>query len=379
MNILINFSMLKKGGGQNVALNFLYSLKNINTQGMVFYFIVAKNSRIHQFVENKYDWKYSVFPSNPVLRILCELLFSGIILKKNKIEIIYSYFGYGMYPCKIPQITCSADSNLYYPEYDFWREEGYKGLNLFLKKIIDWYRISGLKRASGIIFETRYLENRCHELYKPSGETITISPSIDLNLSEIELHFPQNIQIKKKGLFLCDWHLNKNVMLIPEIAFHLKKQNIDFHFILTASKNNSSLSKQFYYLVNKHDVADYITVTGQIKKEELYSLYQQIDIVMLISKLESFSNNIIEAWTYRRPVIITDITWARSICEDAALYVNRDNAKIIAENIDKLLNNKDLYKTIVDRGLEKLKFYPQINEKTIQEFEFIRKIYENRF
>ena len=32
----------------------------------------------------------------------------------------------------------------------------------------------------------------------------------------------------KKGLFLCGWQLNKNIMLIPEIALNLKNKNFPF-------------------------------------------------------------------------------------------------------------------------------------------------------
>ena len=47
MNILVNLATLKKGGGQNVGLNFIYSIFNINYPNCNFYFVVVENSDIH--------------------------------------------------------------------------------------------------------------------------------------------------------------------------------------------------------------------------------------------------------------------------------------------------------------------------------------------
>jgi glycosyltransferase involved in cell wall biosynthesis len=374
INILINFAPVKDGGGQNVGLNFLSALDHIDIQDYFFYFIVAKNSAIHQFLIYKNYNYLSIFPQNPLLRILFELFLSRRILKKNKIEIIYSYFGYGLFLCGIPQVTGAADSNLLYPEINFW--EGYRGL-ILLKKLIDKYRIIGLKKSKGIIFENKSMENRFHEFFNIRKLTTTIYPSINLNYFQKVYYLPDSIQSTKKGLFLCGWQLNKNVMLIPKIAFFIKKHKIKFHFVLTAPKDSSYLYKKFIHLVNEYSVADYITITGRVNKEELQNLYQKIDIVFLLSKLESFSNNIIEAWSYKRVLLITDAPWARSICENAAVYVDRNNPEHIARNIVRLLSDKHLYKEIVNNGIEMLKGYPTIEEKTLKELEFIKRVYES--
>ncbi len=50
MNIMINFSTLKKGGGQNVAMNFLYEIFNIDLEDTL-YFFVANGSDPHIYLE----------------------------------------------------------------------------------------------------------------------------------------------------------------------------------------------------------------------------------------------------------------------------------------------------------------------------------------
>ncbi|MPM67736.1 hypothetical protein SDC9_114660 [bioreactor metagenome] len=77
MRILINFSPIKKGGGQNVALNFIKSLfedKNIQNKDD-YIFLTVKNSPIHLLLE-KYKPTQVIFsPSNPMKRIIYETFY----------------------------------------------------------------------------------------------------------------------------------------------------------------------------------------------------------------------------------------------------------------------------------------------------------------
>lgn len=373
MKILINLSTLKKGGGQNVALNFLHSLATLSIRDKEFYFFVADNSAAHNYLLSNNKENFTVLPNNPLKRILFELFLSKKILNRNKIDIIYTYFGIGMFNKKIPQISGSADSNLFFPEINFWSH--YKGIPRLKKWLIDSYRILGLKRANAIIFENKIMEERSKELFGLK-KTIYIMPSINMNVASKELKKLQKTNVPK-GLFLCGWQLNKNVMLIPDIASELKKKLVDFKFVITAPVDNSNEYLQFIEKVKSLDVINYIEIIGQVKKEELTSLYDKIDFVFLLSKLESFSNNIIEAWYYKKLLIISDELWAKSICkEEAALYVERDNAKNIAELIMSTIEDKTIGEKIIKKGLEEISKYPTIKEKTLAELNYITQIYE---
>lgn len=374
MKTLINLATLKKGGGQNVALNFLESLFRTQDDISNYSFICVKNSEIHSFLIEKKIESIILMPKKPLIRILKELLLGYYIIKKNKIDIIYSYFGIGLYPATTPQISGSADSNIYFPEINFW--EDYKGLTLIKKKIIDNYRIWGIKKMKGIIFENKILEERSIKLYKLKN-TIFIQPSINLNFENNQYNLDFKINNFKIGLFLCGWQKNKNYMLIPKIAAELKSKNINFQFIITANKDNSIEHLDFIKQCKKLDVEEKIHIIGNIKKNQLKSLYYQIDFVFLLSKLESFSNNIIEAWEYKKPIIISNELWSKSICKNAAIYVNRNNEKDISNQIENYINNENKRKELISNGEKLLLEYPTIDQKTKQELEYIKKVYEN--
>ena len=373
LNVLINFSSLKKGGGQNVAMNFLYEISNIKLSSLNIFYFVANNSEPHKFLNNISYEHLHVVPNNPIKRILFEIFFSKKILEINNIDIIYSYFGFGLFPKIIPQVSGSADSNLYFPEIDFWSH--YSGIDRIKKKIIDSYRIYGLKRANAVVFENPIMEEKAKELFDLKN-TIYIKPSIQLLSLDNDYEIPEIPETKiKKGLFLCGWQLNKNVMKIPQIAYQLKKLKFNFTFILTAPKDNSKEHKEFKKLVARYNVNRNIVLLGPISKQSLSSLYQKIDYVFLLSKLESFSNNIIESWYFKKPLIVSNEPWSKAICNNAASYVNRSSPIEIAKKIIFLENNPKIKKSIIQNGNSMMDNFPSINKRIKHEIDFLKDVY----
>ena len=374
MKVLLNLSTLKKGGGQNVALNFLDALGRADSKQIEFHYVVVKNSSIHKFLNSMGLKNISFMPENPILRIIKEFLLAKSIIRINNIDIVYTYFGIGLYPKSIPQVSGSADSNIFFPEINFWSD--YSKLKKYIKKIIDKYRIWGLKRMTAIVFENEIIHKRGCEIFKLQN-TIYIKPSINASYNNVVYNLP--IEIKKeikKGLFFCGWHRNKNFMIIPFLAAELRKRNINFHFMITANKDNSLDYIKFQEQVEKFGVQDMISVIGSIKKEEISSLYEQIDFVFLLSKLESFSNNIIEAWYFKKPLIISNELWAKSICKEAAVYVNRENSVELINELERYLKNKELLEKVIIKGCENLLEYPTIEERTNQELNYLKLVYE---
>lgn len=260
---------------------------------------------------------------------------------------------------------------MYFPEVNFWAN--YNGFSRLKNRLIDKFRIFGLRKVDGVVFETMLLENRYHELFHTNAITKTIKPSISIiRNSENTIYI--NSGDKKIGLFLCGWQLNKNILLIPDIAANLKLRDIPFLFVITASKDDSIECRMFFEKMKKMQVEDYISVVGNVDKSQLESLYHQVDLVFLLSKIESFSNNIIESWTFRRPLIVADEPWSRSTCANAAVYVNRDSASDIA-NIIAAYVKGEYYESEILNGIDLLKTYPTIENRTKEELAFIRQVY----
>lgn len=371
--LLINLGPLKKGGGQNVALNFIQTLKRKSPPTFELYFIVCESSLILDSLNNS-QWKDNliIVSANPVLRILKEMTSIKKFLKDEKIDLVYTYFGFGFFGRNIKQVIGSADSNLYFPEIDFWSKE--RRLEKLKRLLVDKYRIYGLHLAAGVIFENKAMLERAGLLFKIKSK-ILILPSIDEPTVKERL----DIELKNetvKVLMLCGWQRNKNILLIPELARKLKDSGVNIEFVITVERDDSSCAQEFFTLVDKWGAHDLINCIGSVSKAQLPDLYNRVDQVILLSLLESFSNNIIESWFYKKPLIISDELWSKAICLDAVSYVPRNDVDAIAAEIKKLAGSRELVLKLTEKGTKALQHFPDVNERFEQELKYIETFYD---
>ena len=125
-------------------------------------------------------------------------------------------------------------------------------------------------------------------------------------------------------------------MLIPKLLNEFRNERLNFKIIITAPPSEVKSYNEFMINIRKYGVESMIYVIGPVKKQQLPSLYKKVDYVFLLSKLESFSNNIIESWYFKKTLVISDEEWSRSICKNAAIYVDRNNPHDIVNIISKL-------------------------------------------
>ncbi len=373
MKILLNLATLKKGGGQNVGLNLIKCLISGGYNLSKFYFVVAEQSTIESQLLDSGLKNFISISNNPIKRMFFELIKGQKIIKKHKIDVVYTLFGIGLYPKSCMQVSGSADSNIFFPEIDFW--EGYKGIGRLKKRIIDQYRVKALKRADAVIFENEAMLKRSQNLFKLKN-TLFSKPSINNDFPSDKLDLPK-LDDSMVGLFLCGWQKNKKYILIPELLYEFKRRNINFHILFTASELEEKPYEEFMEKVKEFKVEDRVTLLGPVKKTELKSLYESVNYVFLLSKLESFSNNIIESWFFEKPLVIADEEWSRSICKDAAVYVNRNSVSNIIEKVLEVEKGDKSKEILLENTREILKTYPTMQEKVNLELNYISTLYEN--
>ena len=142
------------------------------------------------------------------------------------------------------------------------------------------FRFYALKRAFAVIFENYAMLERSKELYSLKN-TFYSKPSINQQINDEFLDFPEISADTKVGLFLCGWQKNKNYMLIPEILKEFRNKGLKFHIVITASKSEKKSYDEFMYKVKNYGVEEMVTIFGPVKKTKLGALYRKIDYVFL--------------------------------------------------------------------------------------------------
>ena len=163
---------------------------------------------------------------------------------------------------------------------------------------------------------------------------------------------------KFRFLTIAKYYPHKNIAIIKSVIDELKRRKVDFdiQFVLTIT------TSEYNALFGEDYKNDIITV-GPIPARECPSLYNECDAIFLPTLLECFSANYPEAMIMKKPILTSDLGFARTVCQNAALYFDPTNVRDIVDKIMLLINSPKLQNELVSRGLIRVNELPTARER----------------
>ena len=369
MKILVDNSNLFAGGGLQVAVSFIRDLKNL-----------GYNDEYHivQSFNSSKELGDEIFPDNFIFINFSKKEEKSIFqrikaLKKieNEIkpDVIFTVFGPSYHKSNYKKIVGFAWGFVIYPNSPYFKKLSFKTFIKF--KILNLIKVFCFNRNSdALIFETDYSREYYLKNLNYKKETYVVSNTLNTIFNQKELH--EDYYLKSKAnyniLFLTANYQHKNLDLLPEIIEFLRdKEKKDF-FIIHVSINE-------YDLEIPIELKKYVNFLGKVTLNELPSLYEQMDAVLMPSLLETFSTTYLEAMFMKKPLVVSDLEFARDICRDSAIYCTPTSSMDFANALYNIFRDKQLANTLVNNGdinlkrfgtsLDRTKKYLAILEKTI--------------
>jgi glycosyltransferase involved in cell wall biosynthesis len=151
--------------------------------------------------------------------------------------------------------------------------------------------------------------------------------------------------------------------IIKAIDILVKKGYDSIKLVLAGSPDKRYNSTK--ELTDTLGISKNVSWTGYISNEELVKLYQESTALLHPSLYEGFGLQIIEAMQSGTPVISSDGGSLKEICADAAIVLPTKSPELFAENIEKLINSKELQQELIAKGLIRAKDFSW--EKTTKE------------
>ncbi|MCP4745139.1 MAG: glycosyltransferase family 4 protein [Desulfobacteraceae bacterium] len=375
--ILLNFLWQGAGGGVQNALSFIETLSTVADTGK-FHVIARKDSNI---ARKAMGLGYSCMqikgngPARYRFSMFCKSEF-------EKEQLCFTFFGPPLLGAcgNLINICGVAYSWLYYPEITFWKH--YRGPLRWKKEIKARSKMYALSFADYWIFETRTLAQRAIELANYPAERVGVvrmTPSLLVRPERVKQGaariFDQSIPKGFRFLFLAMATSNKRIHHAAAIAAELKKITDKPFSIVTTMSTESAYYKKVSQAFNKHKVSEHLCNLGPCPYDQAACLIEVCDCMCLFSVLESFSNNFVEAWQMRKPLVATDKDWSRSVAGQAALYVDPEQPEATARSLAQLIEDENRRRTLVQNGVDALKNYPTAEQKCKQYLECIQKAY----
>lgn len=354
-NILINGLNLSIGGGKNILDNYIEQLFE-NNLNHTYYVLTPNNEGYKSFskeklivvdIENRY--KKNIF--------FIGLYFFGFprLLKKLQIDLVFN-FGDVIIPTKIPQIYFFDWAYAVYSEKYIWEGMAIKDFLLRKTKVflIDRY-ISSVKIT---LAQTKNISNRLKLKYNIENVKVIPTP-IGFDFSKThsykEFNLPEN---KKYFLYPATFSTHKNFDVLIRLGNLIMEENLPFLIVLTIDE----IVGADFIAEMKINNLDCIFNVGKIAGIHMPSLYQQCDVLLFPTLLETYGLPYIEAMGFEKPILTSNLDFAHAICDDVAFYFDPFDAKSILKIMSEYdADNEDLKNKVI-KGREKVAALPDWKE-----------------
>jgi glycosyltransferase involved in cell wall biosynthesis len=293
------------------------------------------------------------------------------ITEEYRVDAVMTVFGPSRWRPRVPHLSGFAQGHIVQPESPYWN------LIPFLKRIrikwhLIWVKYSLGKSADNYFTENPLITERLQKLF-PHKRMMTVTNNANQIFQKPEM-WDNNISIPLFDgitlLTVCANYPHKNLPIIIPTCKYLEERhpNFRFRFVLTVREEDL---KGLDERARRH-----IVFLGPVKIDQVPHLYEQADIMLLPTLLECFSASYAEAMVMKKPILTTNLEFARGVCGQSALYYDATSPEALGEGIVRLATSRELCSQLVENGTNQLALfdtYEQRAEKLIQTVESLAK------
>lgn len=353
MRILINVVNARNvGGGLQVVHNFLLGTQKYKIPNVTWYYAVSNcldEIYLDRDFKEKADDRYYVFPNQPdflgsYLRVRSQLK----ALERNiSPDVVYTILGPSYFSFKSKEVMrfvhpWVVTSNPYAWSTLSGKAKVKMKLHIMLIKAL-------LKRTKYIVTQTETVKNGLINDLNMRAENIrvvnNVLPAIYSSLDNSSLAVDDEwIEIPAIG-----GGAHKNLDIIPDILniLEVKYGITNYRFHITLPKTSSVLPI-IETKANTFGVSDRIINHGNLKQNDLATLYRKSKICFLPSVLEVFSASTIEAMYFHLPTVATNLSFNTEVFGDACLYYTPKEAEEATKQIIKAVTDDEIRKTLIE-------------------------------
>lgn len=358
MKILINASNIGFGGASQVTSSICEGLKDISQHS----FVVVLSSKVSQINERISKYPNVEVIEHSVSRSLWTKLsgresFLDALVVSFHIDVVLSVFGPTWWVPKCPHLCGFALAHVVMPESPYFQR---MDLRTRIKSSIN-NRIM------------RYFFQKSSRYYYTENEMI--SERLEKTLKDVKVYtvtnyynqvfdHPERWKEHQLPLFsgktfitLAAPYPHKNLEIAKDIVLYIKDKYPSFNFRFVFSIEE----KDYPHL--DESIRDHFCFVGRLDINECPSVYQLSDIVFQPTLLECFTAAYPEAMRMERPIVTTDLAFARGLCGDAAAYYSALSSEEAAECLYRVSTEQPYAEYLVQNGREQLKKFDNYSER----------------
>jgi glycosyltransferase involved in cell wall biosynthesis len=374
MKIIINTASTFEGGAIQVAVSFIEECRKIKDHE----YHVILGVKLKPFINQRnYPANFSFYEIDyrPATRIFSIKLTPSIfsqIEEKVKPDVVFTTSGPAYWKPKVPHLCGFNIPQNVYPESVYFQI-------IPLKKRIKWNIDRIVRRyyfrrdGKDFVVQTDDINSRLRFWFRTENVT-TVSNTCSSYYINPQI-FPLKLPVKQPGEFrfftFSTFRPHKNHKILKEVI-KILPANIKskLRFVITIPEKD-------YSLFFSREEKNFIINVGPVKMDEGPSLYKECDAVILPTLLECFSAAYPEAMAMQKPILTSDLSFARSICQNAALFFNPLNAADISEKIINIIKSTELQRSLIEKGKKRLVKFGTAVERAKAYIRLLEKLVNN--
>ena len=365
MNVLLNASNLRFGGGLTVGLNLIEGLLLARPQ-YHFYILHPKDKGYEAFARFPNVTLYPLpesFHTSYIRKLWYNEYHFKRLCKRWNIDKIASLGNIGFPAGGLPQLLLIHFPHLVYPESPAWKMMAWKD---FMKNsMMDQYASYHLKYATLFAVQTDVMRGRlCKRFNIPEEKVFLIPNAAHIKPLVFNREQHQAIPGKMKLLFLSKYYPHKNFEILIPLARLIKARGLDITFTLTIKSRESDGAAKFMKMVRDNDLSDVIESIGHVPHDEIGDVIQSHDGMFLPTLLEAFSGAYVEALKYNLPIFTSHYDFATNNLGEAAFYFDPLKAEHILHIIEQAMQHPELIEEKKKKAAELNAYMPDWEEIT---------------
>lgn len=256
---------------------------------------------------------------------------------------------------KRSKVMFAFRSNSYKAKDDEYRYYGNKitlKKKLFLKKMLHLEK-SIIKLSDILVFQTTI--DRDDIMTRTAGDltkAVIIPNSLNESWFDKDFKYTNSSTSLKKIIYLGNYDTRKGALFLLKAFNLLKDKDLDLELHLYGGGNERIGLLEY---AKKKEITNKVHIHGKL--ENPISSLGGYDLMIIPSVYDSYPNVILEALFTGTPVIGSDNSGMKSILEYDELLFKTGNPQDIAEKIEALYNNNELYQSVYKLCRERAEFH----------------------
>lgn len=367
MNIAINTLSVtpQRGGAKTYLVNLVRSLAKIDN-GNIYYLLVSpiNESLFDIKQENFKKICLPLYSDNIILRALIEQFLLFFYIKKHNIDVLFSPGNFATLFSGCKQIlviqgplTVREIRGKYAPNEISWIRMLYYDVMLPIS----------VKKADKIIAVSNDIQkNLLKQINIPGQKILVIHEGIDSAFIENRKNSECKSSFQKPHiLFISTLFKYKNADKLLKAFVRLKNEKRIPHSLVIVGRDPKGETEKLKKIAEREQLSEQVIFAGALPHNEIAAVYENADVFIYPSCVESFGLPVLEAMACGTPVIASNRMSVPEISGDAALMVDPDNVREMSEAIYRVISDEKLRETLVKKGYERVRKFTW--EKTAQE------------